>query len=91
MANRVCYDCIRKTECYTELGLKELKPNETYKDRTGYECGVAFTDYDEMREFVYVIGEAINKQSKKVQNSIMEFIADKYNLSLYNVMLEFSR
>lgn len=92
MANKLCFDCIRKTECYTKLGLKELvKLNKTYKDLTGYECGVAFTNYEEAREFIFVIGEAINSQSKKVQKEIFQFIADKYDLPLYNVMLEFDR
>lgn len=91
MNEKVCCNCIRKTECYTEEGLKSLKPNETYKDRTGYECGVAFRNYEELREFVYVIGEAIGAQSKSVENGIMQYLADKYNLPVYNVMLEFSR
>ena len=91
MDKKYCYDCIRNIECYAVTELKNLKQNETYKDKTGYECGVAFTNYEEIREFVYVIGEAINTQSEDVRNNIMKFIANKYNLPLYNVMLEFER
>lgn len=86
-----CYDCMRKTECYTKAELENLKPDETYKDKTGYDCGVTFTNYEEMREFIYVIGEAISEQSKKTQNKIIGFIADKYNLPVYNVRMEFER
>ena len=89
---KVCFNCIRKTECYTELGLKELvKPNKTVEDLTGYECGAIFTNYEEAREFIFIIGEAINSQSRQVQNSIYQFIADKYKLDIYNVMIEFDR
>lgn len=91
MNDKICYNCLRKAECYSKSELENLKPNETYKDKTGYECGVAFTNYEEIREFVYVIGDAINKQNKRVQEDIMRFIADKYNLPLYNVRLEFQR
>ena len=89
--NKECINCIRNTECYTEKELKNLKPNETYKDKTGYDCGVAFTNYEELHEFVYVIGEAISKKDEKVQKDIMKFISDRYNLPLYNVILELSR
>ena len=91
MNQRICYDCIRKTECYTENSVSTLQPGKTYKDYTGYDCGVAFTNYDELREFVYVIGEAINTQGKRTQTKIMQFIADKYDIPLYNVQTEFER
>lgn len=89
--NKVCYDCVRKTECYSATEIAKLKPGETYKDKTGYDCGVAFTNYEELREFVEVIGEAIALQKNKVQESIFSFIAEKYDLPVYNVRLEFEK
>ena len=91
MNEKTCFACVRKTECYSELGLKDLKPNQTYRDTTGYECGVAFTNYEELREFVFVIGEAIGAQSKKVQNGIFQYIANKCDLPVYTIMLELER
>lgn len=90
--SKICYDCIRKTECFTESGLKELEPNKPCTEYlNGWPCGCCFYNYEELREFIYVIGEAINNQSKKVQNNIFGYIADKYELPKYNVMIEFDR
>ena len=91
MSDRVCFNCSRKVECYTESVRGSLSPDGTYKDMTGYECGVAFTNFDEAKEFIHVIGDAIFSQSKSVQNKIVQYIAEKYNLPLYNVKLELLR
>ena len=91
MKEQICYSCIRKTECYTKEGLKALRPDKTHEDMTGYECGVPFITYEEMREFIYVIGEAIYKQRAEVQDDIIKFIADRYNLPEYNITIEFCR
>ena len=89
MKGRICYDCERKTECFTEQGLVQLKPGETYKDITGCECGAVFTNYEEMREFVYKIGEVINQQ--RTSDHIIKLIAEKCGVSPYFVRLEFER
>lgn len=88
---KICYNCVRKTECYSASQIKNLKKGETYKDKTGYDCGVAYTNYKELRKFVEVIGEAIATQNKKTQEDIFQFIAERYNLPLYNVRLEFEK
>lgn len=89
--NKICYNCMRKTECYSEAEIKNLKPGVTYKSKTGYDCGVTYTNYAELRKFVEVIGEAIFERGTKTQDSIMKFIAKRYNLPLYNVRLEFEK
>lgn len=89
--NKICYNCMRKMECYSENEIKNLKPGETYKSKTGYDCGVAFTNYPELRKFVEVIGEAISTRGTKTQDSIMIYIAERYKLPVYNVRLEFEK
>lgn len=88
---KVCFNCVRKTECYPVSEIIKLKEGETYKDKTGYDCGVVFTNYKDLRKFVEVIGEAIATQKKKTQEDIFRFIAEHYDLPLYNVKLEFEK
>lgn len=90
-SDTTCLRCPRKTECYPEDIAKSLIPDQTYKTIAGYDCGVCFRNYEEMREFIFIIGEAINKRSKYVKDSIMKDIAEQYGLPVYNVMLEFER
>jgi len=80
--NRNCYACARKTECYTESGLEKLKQDDSS------DCGALFTNYDEAIELIHIIGEAIGERSKHIQKQIIEYIADKYNVSKSNVMTE---
>lgn len=92
MSNQVCYDCIRKTECYTSDGLFKLKQGVTFADmHNGYECGACFRNYEEAREFIYVIGDVLNSLDVIMRQYIFRCIAEKYNLPVYNIELEFDR
>ena len=79
---RNCYNCPRKTECYTELGLEKLNPDYNFN------CGALYTDYDEAIKLIHIIGEAIEKRSKYIQKQIFEYIADQCNSDVYNVKAE---
>ena len=91
MSEKICCECIRKTECYTPGEVEKLKPGETYADKTGYDCGVAFTNYEELREFLYMVGDAIQMQGTRTQNKILHYLACKTGLPMYNVMMEVFR
>ena len=91
MSDQVCYNCIRKTECYTQLGLDKLKSGVTYEEMMGYSCGACFKNYEEAREFIYTVGDAIKELDVKTRQKIMNFIADKYGVSVYHVELELNR
>lgn len=88
MSEQICYKCDRRTECYSEIGLKDLKPDETYKDISGYDCGCLFRNFEESKEFIGVIGEAIGTLGKRTQNKLINYIAEKYNVKKYFVQEE---
>ena len=88
MKNRSCYDCTRKFECFSKSTFEKMKPGTTYKDITGYDCGALFTNYEELRNALFKIGEVIDQQSKRTSNKIIKEIAEKCGTSEYNVRLE---
>lgn len=87
-----CYNCIRKTECYTPVGLVKLSRGATFDEmNNGFECGACFRSYDEAREFIYIIGDVLRRQDIWVRKSIMKQIAYRVGVPLYNVEIEFER
>lgn len=88
MSEQICYKCDRRTECYSAEGLKDLKTDETYKDISGYDCGALFRNFEESKEFINIIGEAIGTLGKRTQNKLINYIAEKYNAKKYFVQEE---
>lgn len=88
MSKQICGECLRKTECYTKEGLEKLDKMKTYEELTGYECGALFRDYEGAREFIRVVGDVINAQSKITKNRIIKQIAEKCNSNTYAVLSE---
>lgn len=88
--NRICYYCMRKADCFTESGLKELEPNKPSREYLcGYDCGVPFTTLDEAIEFVHIIGKVISNQDQNIENDIITAIAEECGLSKHSILLEF--
>ena len=82
-----CYECPRKTECYTKEGLAKLKPGEPpYGGH--YECGALFTDFDGARTLLLRIGDALDTIPKKHRKAIIQHIADAYGTGTYPVLSE---
>lgn len=91
MANRNCYNCIRKTECYTALGLQKLEQDKSFGITKNCDCGAIFTNFEEAHEFIYAIGEAIYEQSEEVQKSILTYLKNKYKVERYVIEVELGR
>ena len=91
MEERNCYNCLRKTDCYTKEGLEYLERNKESSLYYDQPCGALYRDYEEAKRLIRVIGEALKTQSKKTQNSIIKFIADEYDMPVYNVMIELEK
>lgn len=76
---RNCYFCPRKAECYTEKGLATLTPDNAS------DCGALYTDFDEAREFIYALYEAIEGQGETVKREIAVSLAKHYDCDLDTV------
>ena len=82
-----CYDCPRKTECYTPEGLAKLKPNEPPYGGAN-ECGALFTDFDGARALLHRIGDALDTIPKRHREAVIRHIANAYGCCAYDVLVE---
>ena len=91
MEKQNCYNCIRKTECYTALGLQKLEQDKSFGITENGECGAIFINFDEAREFIYAIGDAIYEQGNEVFEGVISHLANKYNVEKCDVAVELDR
>lgn len=80
-----CYECERKHECYTDLGLSKLTPDTNYGM---YDCGALYNDFDGARTLLLRIGEALDTLPKKHREAVIRHIAKAYQVDHYAVLSE---